>query len=776
MSRIKVSPIIFLFLLLILPLIISNQAESASPNFQYDIRSHSLSIEIQPAQHFIRAEDRIEIHLKAKKPASLSFLLHPNLKIKKIINLKNKKPIPWVETSFSHDAKRFDILFKEVNKSLFFSISYEGQIYDPVVKEKALQFVRGDQTSGLIGEEGVYLSSSSRWYPDRPDSMAPFKVDAKIRDPFRIVTQGEILAEELKQGTWESRWSYELPAESLTLIAGKYSVKTRNVNGIRVSTYFFPQDDHLSDIFLNAADEYLRLYSGLLGPYPFKKFDIVQNFFSSGYGIPTFTLLSPEAIRQGKEFLRPGALDHEIVHSWWGHSVSYKPGTGNWVEALTSYCTNYYYKELKMGEEAARGHRQEILQKYAIQVPASKDYPLRQFEGKEDEMGGQIGYGKGSMVFHMLRMIVGKDLFFETLRKFAMQYKGKQASWEDIEEIFKKNSGRNLGRFFSQWLDWPGGPRLKLENVNQQAIPSGYRISGEVVQEGEVYELSLPIEVDDGVEKRSTLFEFSKRRNPFFLDVPKLPFALIVDPHTDVFRRLYPEEIIPGLNAFLEDQEKIFILPGQGDEESKKIYLSLANMAMDRKGGKTLSVKEATEKEILNSSFMLLGESYKDPIFSNLLSNLPSPVHFQDGAFFLKGKKIVEEDQSFLLTYPHPLSPGRWITLYFGLSPMSLDRARFIFFYGWDSYLLFKEGRPADRGNFPARASFLSYLPFPRRSNQIDIQRLKDHVSYLASPELEGRFPDTPGYRKATPLTVYELSTSSWPTGFLKFKPAQGFP
>ncbi|HSB06004.1 MAG TPA: M1 family aminopeptidase, partial [Thermodesulfobacteriota bacterium] len=475
------------------------------PNFQYDIRSHSLSIEIQPAGHFIRAEDRIEVHLKAKKQTSLSFLLHPNLKIKKIINLDNGKPVPWKETSFSRDAKRFDLLLKEAHESLHFSVSYEGRIYDPVVKEKALQFVRGDQTSGLIDEEGVYLSSSSHWYPDRPDSMATFKVNAKIPDPFRIVTQGEILAEELKNGSRESRWSYDLPAESLTLVAGKYSVKTRNVNGIRVSTYFFPQEDHFSDAFLNAADEYLRMYSDLLGPYPFKKFDIVQNFFSSGYGIPTFTLLSPDAIRQGKEFLRPGALDHEIVHSWWGHAVSSKPGTGNWVEALTSYCTNYYYKELKMGEEGGRKHRQEILQKYAIQVPESKDYPLRQFEGKEDEVGGQIGYGKGSMVFHMLRMIVGKNLFFETLRKFAMQYKGKQANWEDLQEIFKKNSGRNLDGFFSQWLNWPGGPRLKLENVNSQAIPSGYRISGEVVQEGEAYELSLPIEVDDGAEKRNIL-------------------------------------------------------------------------------------------------------------------------------------------------------------------------------------------------------------------------------------------------------------------------------
>ncbi len=508
-------------LLLLLGFLCIRPAFGSVPNFQFDIRSHSLHIEIKPAEHFIRAEDRIEIDWK-KKAGSLSFLLHPGLKIKSIVNSKTGKPLQFAVAPLSSDAKRLDLSVKELKAPLSISISYEGQIYDPVMKEKALQFVRGDQTSGLIGEEGVYLSSSSHWYPDRPDSLATFRVSVRIPDPFRIVTQGELLSEDLKGSFWESRWSYKLPAESLTLVAGKYSVRTRNVDGIRVSTYFFPEDDRLSEVFLSAAEEYLRIYSDLLGPYPYKKFDIVQNFFSSGYGIPTFTLLSPDAIRQGKEFLRPGALDHEIVHSWWGHSVLFKPGAGNWVEALTSYCTNYFYKEMKMGEEAARKHRQEILQKYAIQVSPSNDYPLQQFGGKEDEVSAQIGYGKGSMVFHMLRRIVGKERFFGTLKDFAKQYEGKQASWKDIQKVFEKASGRNLNPFFSQWLDRPGGPQLKLENVYYQGTPTGYRISGEVVQDGEIYELSLPIEIDDGIEKRSSLLEASKTEKFLFPGCSKI--------------------------------------------------------------------------------------------------------------------------------------------------------------------------------------------------------------------------------------------------------------
>jgi hypothetical protein len=379
------------------------------------------------------------------------------------------------------------------------------------------------------------------------------------------------------------------------------------------------------------------------------------------------------------------------------------------VEALTTYCTNYYYKEWKIGKEIARKHRQEVMQKYAIQVHPLKDYPLRRFEGKESESDAQIGYGKGSMVFHMLRRIVGKDLFFATLRQFATQYGGKQAGWEDMKKIFEEASGKRLNHFFSQWLDRSGGPQLKLENVKVQNTSNGYIVSGEVVQEGDVYQLLVPIEVDDGLGKRRLFLEVSKRRTSFSMEVPKTPLNLTLDPDDHLFRRLYPEEIVPGLNAMLEDREKVIIVSDQGDEESRKIYLELAKTVREKKGGEVLSLKEVTEEKLRNSSVMLLGESWKTPIISKLVSNIPKPIDHKNGSFFIKGGRIDEGDESLLLTFPSPLRPGKWVSIYFGRSASALLRARYIFFYGWDSYILFKNGRPKERGNFSPRSSFISY-------------------------------------------------------------------
>ncbi len=705
----RLRKIVFLLLLLTAILWGAREASASAPHFDFTIQSHHLTVQIDPSRHHLKAEDRLEIGMKGGRPQTLSFLLNPQLKIIRIVDPRTGVPLQWSEANFSAHANRLDISLQKMEEPLILSVSYEGSIYDPVVKEKELQFVRGDKTSGLIGSEGVYLSSDTHWYPDKPDSIALFLVEATIPDPFRIVTQGELISEKLKDTTWVSKWANELPARSLTLVAGKYFVKSRKLNGTKISTYFFHDDDGISETFLNRAEEYLKIYSDLLGPYPFKKFDIVQNFFSSGYGIPTLTLLAPEAIHQGKEFLRPGALDHEIVHSWWGHYVSEKPGTGNWVEALTTYCTNYYYKELKIGKEAPRKYRQEVMQKYAVVVSPSKDYPLRKFEGKETPLDAQIGYGKGSMVFHMLRRIVGKDVFFAALRQFTAEYGGKQASWEDIRRVFEEATDRRLNNFFAQWLDRPGGPQLKLENVRAQSGTNGFVVSGEAVQEGDVYQLPVLLEVDDGQGKKRLILDVSKRRTSFSMEVPKMPMKLILDPDDHLFRRLHPEEIIPELNALLEDPEKVIVISDQGDEESRKIYLEMAKRIKERRGGEILSAKDVTEEKLGNSSVMLLGESWKNPILSKLISHLPRPVEHKEGSFFIKGEKVQEEDESLLLTIPRPLRPGKWVTVYFGRSAGALLRARYVFFHGWDSYVLFKNGRPKERGSFAPRRSFASH-------------------------------------------------------------------
>jgi hypothetical protein len=154
---------------------------------------------------------------------------------------------------------------------------------------------------------------------------------------------------------------------------------------------------------------------------------------------------------------------------------------------------------------------------------------------------------------------------------------------------------------------------------------------------------------------------------------------------------------------------------------------------------------------------MFLGGSFLDSRFSILLGPLPDPLVLKEGALYPGGEKRLEEDESLLVTYPHPVSPGRWITLYTGMSTESLSRSHFIFYYGWDSYLLFKKGRPQAKGDFSPGPSPVTYDFLSHSFGKDLASRLRERVTFLTTPPLKERNPGTNGYRKVQEYLVQEL-------------------
>ena len=203
----------------------------------------------------------------------------------------------------------------------------------------------------------------------------------------------------------------------MTVVANRFVVKTRawqakSGQEIQLATYLFPEEAALADEYLDASARYLDAYIPLLGPYPFSQFAVVENFFPSGLGMPSFTLLGSGVIK--RHYIQPYALGHEIVHSWIGNGVFNRVSQGNWVEGLTTYLSNYYYHELTGDEAQAREQRRLMLLGYSVYVRQGDDYPVGQFVQKRDEKDNAIGYQKSAMVFHLLRQEIGEAAFWRS--------------------------------------------------------------------------------------------------------------------------------------------------------------------------------------------------------------------------------------------------------------------------------------------------------------------------------------------------------------------------
>ena len=96
-------------------------------------------------------------------------------------------------------------------------------------------------------------------------------------------------------------------------------MRERREGPLVAQTYFTSANQDLAPAYLDAVIRYLKLYSELFGPYPFPKFAVVENFFPTGYGFPSYTLLGSTILRL--PFILSTSLGHEIAHCWWGNGV-----------------------------------------------------------------------------------------------------------------------------------------------------------------------------------------------------------------------------------------------------------------------------------------------------------------------------------------------------------------------------------------------------------------------------------------------------------------------
>jgi len=634
---------------------------------------HRIAATLMPADHAIAATDRITLPTPA--PTRLTLRLSPHLTVDDVGGAD-----AWHREG---DALVVEAPADEV------TVRYHGTLFDPPRPSGHLRFVAGDLTGGTIGPEGVYLDGGSGWYPDADLGLALFDLDIRLPSPLVAVSQGRLVARD----GGRSQWQATRAADGLAVVAGPYRIYRRQVDGIDVSAYWLRDDPATAALFLDAASGYLRHFSQLLGPYPYPRFDIVENFFSSGYGMPGFTLLGPGVIARGREALRPGYLDHEVAHNWWGNGVFVDPADGNWCEGLTSYCANYLATEAE-GAEAADRARRRWSQRYAIDVDPGAEYPVRRFRFKTTRMDDAIGYAKAAALFHQVRRRLGDEPFFAALRIFAAEHMGKRAGWDALRRAFETAGGEPLTPLFRPWLEETGGPRLTAQRVRVHRDGDRWRLRGTIVQEAPVFPVDLDLRLEaDGAAAVDHRLRLTGEETPFDVDLEHRPKRLLLDPDHHLFRHLTAPEIAPCLDAVLGRPPLIYVVA----DDDWPVYRRLAEMAKGEHGGEILPLDRVTAQT--DGNLLFLGRAVDAVVAAGM--GPPASLEIGKGEVSLTGHPG-DAATSILATWPRPGMPGRFVALYWGASEAATARADYLFYYGSDSAIAFQAGRPAERFQWPA--------------------------------------------------------------------------
>ena len=556
------------FLLLLLPWALCASATAQTT------AHHELEVKLEPENGYLAVRDRIRLpRPMAADESELTFTLNAAMEpvlIDPPARLVAKTRHAQGPGSFT----RYTVMLPEGATRL--TLRYQGRLAQRAAATPGSAAVEIPFSAGHIGPDGVYLSGASHWYPRIDNALISFSLEVDLPSGWLAVSQGARRVGQQPAGRSMVRWTEHQPQDDLVLVANRFHVFQRDTRQIAAFAYLLRPERALADRYLEATAHYVDLYSRLIGPYPYAKFALVENFWETGYGFPSFTLLGSRVVRL--PFIIHTSYPHEILHNWWGNGVYVDYASGNWSEGLTAYLADHLIQE-----QRGRGiaHRRSALQKYRNYVSGEKDFALREFRAKHGDASEAVGYNKALMFFHMLRRRLGDRVFVDGLRQFFAAQRFRVASYSDLRAAFEAVSGLGLQQEFDQWVGRVGAPALRVGDARVEETGSGYRLTARIeqVQDGPAYRLLVPVAVqlegrDDALRYEISMHE---KASEITLTFDMRPLRFAVDPEFDLFRRLDGAEVPPALGELFGSDEALFVLPATAPDALREAYRGLAS-------------------------------------------------------------------------------------------------------------------------------------------------------------------------------------------------------
>ncbi|MCF6237716.1 MAG: hypothetical protein L3J79_02705 [Candidatus Marinimicrobia bacterium] len=516
-----------------------------------------------------------------------------------------------------------------------------------------------------------------------------FQVTATIPEHWESIADGNSVTSISLGKTKIQSWQNPYQSDGLMFMAAPYVVKQMKADDVDVYCYFFEEDTSLFDTYLPATADYVKMYSEMIGPYPYKRFTVAENFFPTGYGMPAWTLLGQQVIRL--PFIVMTSLGHEVLHNWWGNSIYVDYANGNWCEGLTVYGADYRYK-LQRSSASARDYRKDILKAYKNYVTAENEFPVREFIARHNAESRTIGYNKTMMIFHMIEERIGSDDFFQAWRDVYADHRGEKVTWEQWIAAYEKASGEDLSYVIPQWVDRVGAAKIRVELLEANVADGKTQVKFKVTQSGDIYNISFPVKFI-GLEDQDGMIGLSQQEAVFEFTVEGEATGFELDPDYDIFRHLYPQEIEPTVAATLGSQEQHFVYYNADDKDVLKTF------------GDNLIEGDITPE----SGSVSMGSEGAFAIIALNPTNLPPglarQIQMDKTSITINGTSYPREGHTFVLSAEEKEIFAKMLIV-ITEDQGSLPRlGQLVPHYGKYSYLVFKGSRNIAKGQWPALTS-----------------------------------------------------------------------
>lgn len=371
--------------------------------------------------------------------------------------------------SYTHLNNKIEI---QLGKTIILNEKYNLKIYyqgfPPTTSFGSFSF----STHGTAKSPVVWSLSqpygAPNWWPCKDDLLD--KVDSSevwitLPSSFVSVSNGTLKETATNQdGTKTYKWknSYPIAHYLISIACSNYSTYNSEFDykgkKMPIENYIYPEVlTAANKTQLDKTAEMLKFFTDTFGEYPFIKEKYGHAMCNFGGGMEHQTISSMGSFSES-------LIAHELAHQWFGDKITCKTWADIFVnEAFASY-SEALFDEFKYGKErylaTINGHvvrAKKTTESVYISKPENEnlifDYSLT--------------YGKGAVVLHMLRGVLGDNLFFKSLKDYmASAFSYKAASIDDFRKIAEVTSSKDLKYFFDEWIYGTNYPKFTFSWAN----------------------------------------------------------------------------------------------------------------------------------------------------------------------------------------------------------------------------------------------------------------------------------------------------------------------
>jgi hypothetical protein len=316
----------------------------------------------------------------------------------------------------------------------------QGEFYGEFASYDITLDLASDQ---VVGGTGVPVEGDPGWTRARAAGTAEPRLRSDAY-PARASESLGLLSQNPASGRKRVRWRAEAVHHFAWTTSNDYRYEGGEWNGIAIHVLYQPGDSAWANgVTVQRTAAALEFLDRVFGRYPWPQITNVHRIEGGGTEFPMMVMDGSPS---------EGLILHEVGHNYVHGILANNEWREGWLdEGFASFLASWYFEEKGQDRaqlwansmRSARAlERNNLTQPVALPSAAFRDFNTY----------NAMTYTKPSLIFRMLRDLMGDENFRRGLRRYYEQNRLRHVREADFRAAMEWAHGADLGWFFQQWI------------------------------------------------------------------------------------------------------------------------------------------------------------------------------------------------------------------------------------------------------------------------------------------------------------------------------------